>query len=1573
MSTCTYIYRGDNEDSGREYTYQELGDKLLNSLQALGILYAKTEALQGYEKQATLVTKLTELKKEGLQKYKEGKGMINPADRGGALIEGGADLDVGERDFTVQTLIDSNYYTDRNGKQLMKVYDNEEYIKAQAEELKKQGLSQDEIDAKIAVLKTKGAKIAKDSYDLHKILLKERGIRDNTYTIDDTIKATAGTVFAPLADKIHDSVANKILSEVRKKNGKNSREFGDPSQSRILKNINISAPLIGGKGAEVFAHIDYIAVKPNGALEVFLLKGSHESPSAWDSVKKEKYRNEIALIMQILEANGVRAADVSFNIIPVILRYDDQFNSVTDITVDQAMCYSHSNGGFILTEQLMNARRFIASEESQVQVSDSSIDAVNTQLRALFPDIEVQSKGVQLTAEEYVDANWDYLTAGPQPDSGWKITIGDTQFDVTDPEKGRANKQVVNLVKAFQSQLIDTETGKLSARHIISKITDGRRYGFCELNDSYLNHFFAKYYQHDFIAQDDLDKYKYDWEIISNDTLTSANVILFKNKNTKQVNVVMISPLNLKQKRSFGRNENILGYHISDMRAQDNQGRELLSATNGNIEIMRGLFLLNEILPTLGDDIKLGDIEVVGNLGIGTHGLSYPISLVAPNFTKARQVLTSKDETLTIPNNFQKYEHVSPIDNLIEEYATILKNNPGIGSDFKALRDIIYGTGYSENGLVSSDYDGTIHLAAGLAKDSLSIAKTTEVQIERLSELIEKVSAILKSKAGTSASLSPDALINKARQKIEGGDALEVACSKILISASIALDRLSGNIRISKEDLSTVDSTFSRPQNMEDSQVRIVSKLLQDAIHNVSSKLDPIISDFNVACLDYYRAKGYSKAENFFVGDQSKVFAHLFQQTDNELLFKNPYDMNNDLDSDDRKFLKKALFMINKIRFSGDKNFTFTSENDPGLSNFIGKHPIEYLYVPLEKASQSTRWTHPSKFFEDFKRRTVQYCKNPTLFFQEMYEGIMDSEEREQVTRDMENLQTRNSFRASDVEKGRKRLLGKYGKNFFETNIQNIVIDYVFKELQSQEMNSMLVRTRGILLYLKLTGQRESGDTEKFAKTIDHIDKYLTTSVFGRSIMNEDVQKVVAKIQPLRKMVTAAYIALSPVAACRDTIGGFISNTVRAATKFRTDIDAKDVAYAYRFVMSKGVHSTMDINLLDKMNAKWLVSNINIEAQQEAYKTNTSGITNPGNIAFATLKKPDFLNRMVLLIAKFKHDGSLDAYYVKDGQLKYNWRMDKRFNLLANNDKSNLEAYNKQKALKLSLIIALNNENPGLNIPVRADADIEEGYTNQEIESIKSLGDTIYGSYNASTKAMYENTAIGSQFGVFSTWMNGIYDVYFGKRRESSYQFEQRQAEDENGNLLYIAEDGTITTENTGTPYLRNVPLIVQGVLRTVFKDCLGDIIYNGGKGLKDIWADPMQQMNLRRALTDLLVALLLGALFEYGITPAYKEHKKNDDGTNVIANGIIEILYKGTSSCFDEFKGPAPILEYVSDNTNPAAYQWASRATNDLWKLVSGQESLGGTIIKAQALPRAFQDTYKMYEKATTNGIAEL
>lgn len=1542
MKDCKYTLVGKRQYN---HSYEELIKILKKSPQlAYDILYSKD-----YNRQTRVVDKLSELKEAGKRKFK--KEFSDRVD----VLNGCAEVNASG--YTTQSFIDSGLYIDQLGKQIMPVLQVEDYIDRMASLYEQKGLSKDEIEKHISILRNSWKRIAEDGRDLHKIILKQGKETSYSQTEDNT----KGTSFEHLSDAIHDQVYDDIFRQVYLGNGKESKEFGDDSSPVIMKNLNLSAKLIG-RDDTITGHIDYIVVKPNGSVEVFNIKSSHESPAFWDQAKKEKYRNEFALLSRILQYNGINTNDIRFNIIPVTLEYDDQFQNIKDIVVNRAECYSHNRGAFVMQESMKLAQRFITSNAETITINDSSIDKVNQQLKAVFPKKDIKADGITSTIEEFIDKNWTYWTQGEQPDTGWNLTIDGVVYNVKSSELKSKNKEVVDIIKQNQDKLLNVDNGKLSARGIVNQIGEFRRFGFPKFDNDYLDQLFSPYFEHSVVKVNGKDKYNYLWEVVKNDTLDNCNIIMFKNTLTGQVNLVTLSGLNLDQIHSFEGRTNILGFHLNDLQGTDNQGRELMKATYGNIETIRTMFLLNEIIPQLGSDIKLGDLTVVGGLGGRIQSQQYPIQLIVSNFVKAQEVLNQKDPGLKISNNFATVEHISPVQLLINEFWDILHESPNLGkTDFNSLKELISG----------SDIDGLQHMLNGTTIDSLASAETTEVQIQRLEELILKLNKIL---VNQHISLSPDSIIKYATKKNvltnPERDKLVTGCCRLLLNASIALDRLSGIIRIQESDLSEIDRLFSRPQNISNTQVRIISKLLQDAIHNISSKLEPQISDFNLACLEYYEAKGYGKTRNALIGDQARVFQHLYQEKEGELFFKNPYDSTSDLDDDDRKFLKKALFEINRLRFK-ENNFSYKSENDKGIQSFIKNNP-QYLWVPLERASSSTRWSSPSKYFQDFERRVKGYCKNPTMFFKEMYEGILTDQEESQINSDIENMQAYNRFRASENMKGRQRLLTRYGKNYFETNLQNLVIDYSYKSLQEEEMNRMLTRAKGILLQLKLTGIRED-NPEKFVKTIKHIDDYIKTAVFNKSIMEESSKKIIARLQPLRKAISTAYIAASPVAAIRDIFGGFLSNVVRTTTKYRTDVDAKDVLWAYKFVLGQGVHSAMSIDLLDKLNSKYLISNINIEQQQEGYKTNRGGITNIGNWAYATLRKPDFLNRMVLFMSKLKHDGSYKAYSIVDGKLIYNWRMDERFNLLASNDKSNIEAYNKQKALYLSQIIKFNEENPNANLSVSLDTNLPDGYTQNQIDEIKNLGDTIYGSYNRSTKAMYENLAIGSQFGVFSTWMNGIYDVYLGERRESSYETQKIQREDENGNKLWIDDNGNITTENTGVPCLTDIPLVVQGVLRTL-QDTFAELYHGRGwEGLKqNIINNPMQMRNWKRLLSDALIGCLLYWLFEGIIDPAYKEHKKSGDGQNVLTNAVIELLYKGSASSFEEFKGPFPILDYVMNNTSPASVKWGAKVYNDIGGFLFGDTTFGELVTKSQALPRSLQDTYKMYQRDTINGIGE-
>lgn len=1548
MKDCKYTLIGKRQYN---HSYDELIRILKRSPQlAYDILYSKD-----YNRQARVADRLSELKEAGKRKFrKEFSDRID-------VVNGCAEINVSG--YTTQSFIDSGLYTDQLGRQIMPVLSIDDYIERMTTLYESKGLAKEEIDKNISILKNSWKRIAEDGRDLHKIILKQGKEVSYSQTEDNT----KGTSFEHLSDIIHDQVYDDIFKQVYLGNGKESKEFGDDSSPIIMKNINLSAKLIG-RDDSITGHIDYIVVKPNGSVEIFNIKSSHESPAFWDQAKKEKYKNEFALLSRILQYNGINTNDIRFNIIPVTLKYDDQFQNIKDITVNRAECYSHNKGAFVMQESLKLAQRFIVSNAETITISDSSVDTVNKQLGALFPKRNIKADGITSTVEEYIDKNWTYWTQGEQPDTGWSLTIDGVVYNVKSSEVKSKNKEVVEIVRKNQDKLLDIDTGKLSARGIVNQLNEFRRFGFPKFGNDYLDKLFQPYFENSVVNINGKNKYNYLWQVVKNDTLENCNVIMFKNTLTGQINMVTLSGLNLDQSHSFDGRDNVLGFHLNDLQATDNQGRQLMKATYGNIETMRTMFLLNEIIPQLGTDIKLGDLTIIGGLGGTIQSQSYPIQLVVSNFVKAQEVLNNKDSDLGISNNFSTVEHISPVSLLVNEFWDILHESPNLGkTDFESLKELISG----------SDVDGLQHLLNGTTIDSLASAEATDVQIQRLEELIQKLNTILVQQ---NISTSPNSIIRYATRQDKLTDlerhSLVTSCCKLLLNSSITLDRLSGIIRISEKDLSETERLFARPQNISNSQVRIISKLLQDAIHNISNKLEPQVSDFNLACLDYYEAKGYSKTRNALLGDQSKVFQHLYQKVDNDLFFKNPYDQSTDLDEADRKFLKKALFEINRIRFK-DNNFPYTSEDDPALKNFVRITP-GYLWVPLEKASSSTRWSNPGKYFSDFRRRVQGYCKNPTLFFKEMYENILNDEEEAKINSDIENMQAYNRFKVAEPDlsgrpkRGRQRLLQNYGKDYFETNIQNLVIDYSYKNLQEEEMNRMLVRAKGILLQLKLTGVREN-DEEKFDKTIKHIDDYLKTAVFNRSIMEESSKKIIARVQPLRRAISTAYIAASPIAAIRDTFGGFLSNVVRSMTKYRTDVDAKDIMWAYQFVLRQGVHSAMTIDLLDKLNSKYLISNINIEQQQEGYKTNRGGVTNIGNWMYATLRKPDFLNRMVLFMGKLKHDGSYKAYSIIDGRLVYNWRMDDRFNLLASNDKSNMEAYNKQKSLYLSQIMKFNEENPSANLVVSLDTNLPDGYTQNQIDEIKNLGDTIYGSYNRSTKAMYENLALGSQFGVFSTWMNGIYDVYLGKRRESSYETQKVQKEDENGNKLWIDDNGNITTENTGVQYLTDIPLVVQGVWRTL-QDTFQELYHGRGwEGIKqNILDNPMQMRNWKRITSDALIALLLYWLFEEVISPAYQEHKKKGDGQNILANAAIELLYKGSASSFEEFKGPLPIFDYVMNNTSPAAVKWGAKTVNDLGGFLFGDTTIGELITKSTALPRSLQDTYRMYKRDTINGIGE-
>jgi hypothetical protein len=143
-----------------------------------------------------------------------------------------------------------------------------------------------------------------------------------------------------------------------------------------MKNIKISSNVIG-RDSKVHGHIDFLAIKPDGSIEVFLIRGSYQSSDLWDYDKKESYQHEIAFLARMLQNNGINTNNIRFNIIPAVLKYDDEYENVTDINIENAICFSHRNGAYVMHDNFKKAARFISASVTPLTIESESVERVN--------------------------------------------------------------------------------------------------------------------------------------------------------------------------------------------------------------------------------------------------------------------------------------------------------------------------------------------------------------------------------------------------------------------------------------------------------------------------------------------------------------------------------------------------------------------------------------------------------------------------------------------------------------------------------------------------------------------------------------------------------------------------------------------------------------------------------------------------------------------------------------------------------------------------------------------------------------------------------------------------------------------------------------------------------------------------------------------------------------------------------------------------------------------------------------------------------------------------------------------
>lgn len=1395
--------------------------------------------------------------------------------------------------------------------------------------------------------------ISKDALSLHRALprllvnlnnntefnkvLKDFNLYDRlkgTVTLPDGSTKSKITIFQESLLSAENFTINSLIGAIDKEKSANALNiFLDLELPNIGKTLGV--------------HFDKIYIDQNGEIYIINYKFSASPVSEWSQTKKEKYNYKMALVKRVLEAKGYNVNGIKIYDIPMYMEYEG--NDIKSIRRDpnkESINYVISNNRASLLKYENYVKQFIdAPVKVNRNLEEEDIDEIDNIIQTIFPKVGMHAEGIKITAQQWIKSNIGIsIIANSDLTSDIKYFVdlqdGQPSREITEKTTPTENQQILNLVQSHTELL---ENGEFTImNHLIKAIRSNYKKktsifengsGF-RFNGAYLQNTLQPYFEY---VEENNEQVPI-WEMIETPTLHAVGMILFRNRYTKQIDLVIASPYDVNHQISLDYGKNLLGMHQTDM----NVGK-LAKATYGNMEIMRGMIVLNHIANNIVGEFKLGNIKVISPTA---GGLYRTFEQMMPHFGKIIQFTNTKLQH-KVDNNLYKVKTLDPVQSILTHAGILFGSSTVSDTEKQRIADF----GFKE-------LNATVDLNS---------------RIQILQELLENIEERLGYPT-----------IDQIIRYTTGRNLEQRILSTIYLEANSAILHYYGNSEISMDKISTVERYVLPQYANPDPNVRMIANLYTRALDETASVFQTEYKFAKESVKDFYDAIGYGSTSKLLVGRSAPLFDNLYRQNEKgerELIFKNPYD-DTSLSQAERTFLKKALFHLAKMkkRMGLYQDFNFKNENDPKLIEWInGQHRIDYFYVPLKKKSSKTENATPIKTLGtkiDRAKRLINEARSDfKQFIQNRIEESQDKFEYSKENVPVEKFTVVNFYKRLEDPKLRATQIHRFGVDYFETDVEQLLADYTASQIISEQMKKVQFRAKAILTQIHLLGNVE-GHEKEIQATIKEIEDFLKLNVFGQSIMEQNSQQFMLMLKPLKSLVSKIYIAGNIRSAFRDTFEGVWQNIARSVIKYQTDLKPSSVSEGYKIVISNAIQSMKGMGVLSELCLRYRLSNTD-EAKIAERATVRGGLFDPDSWMYSTLRGPDFLNRMVLFTARCVQDGVWEAFDLDDkGNLVYNWRKDKRFSeLAANNTQS--PKYAEQKGLYMSYIRLYNKEHSNANLSY--EDDLPEPYSQNEISNFKRFSDSIYGSYDKSQRSKMENILIGQTYCMFSTWLNGMVVNYFKRPGEYAENYVTEQAKDSAGNLLFFDSDGRIYSQENGKfidefgeekeldkayPAYAQVPIQVQGIIYTV-RDVLKIFSKKGWGEVQDkVLSNPQELANLKKLLSDMIMAFLMSVIFGWALKGGYEAYKKDQEHKDVIENAFVEVLYNSAANSYDGFLGPVAIFKYALNDTEPLAVNASVQLAKDLGRTIFGSSSWEALLYKDIPVFRAFKQTYTKMSK---------
>lgn len=1363
-------------------------------------------------------------------------------------------------------------------------------------------------------------------------------------------------------------------------------------------------------GTKVGATIDQLIIDEEGIPHIFNFKFTLTDPKTWPKNKSEKYYKEMAMIQEALFRKGFTEDQISratFCNIPIWLDFNpdttEDIAPVNSVKTAPMQNLTIADGEAALNRRRQEIKKYFKSNSPELYSKSITLnrDLLKADLffKLVYPKLDAEEIGKTFSAQNWirdaVDKNKIYAATSVEDSKNgiyWYIQFKNQDpIPIKDYHPVNSNQQILDIVKDHLEELSSdipnlanqlAETIKNSYGVHRAQFTS-RNF---KTNAEVFERLFAPYFEQ--YIPDGNNEPQNLWLMLDNPEFTKRNIFLFQNQLNGRIDIIKTSGYDLNRKLPMRYNQNnILGEYEMDLK-----GITTLDGTYGNLELLQVAAILNELSLSL-DEPKFGDIHIVSPY-ISSESVYMPAKTAMREYTNVSTYL----------NKYQKPE---------EKFTTIVDSSnfltefECIDNEIQRLQKVI-GEG------IHMDYIEKLGLEELKRKEGIA------AQIQGMRSLCKTIATIFNAIDEQSESINIDKILRMANST----NPEKAAYAKIFQHAIHFINYHTGFVNPEIKKIATFKRYVLPQYANPDANVRHVANLYARELDRLAQDFqDTYIKEIRDIIIEFEKKKGYNNVKAGLVGNTDPIYEKFYKHNSegkNIFEFVNPYDntevKNAQLDEDEVKFLKKILFYKAKVRARGNKNlvFNFKNENDPKLKEFYDNPANNYFLVPLVHSSAS-RLTRNSL---DIRVQEAKNFLKQVSTWDRLKSYAMDKLQRDDSNKNIYGpiedgiklLQIPLDMALQEKEYERAELLNGVHEAKFETNIGYLLAEYTESALKYEHMKNVEFASKAILFQLHMLGEESSESAKKVLReSIKEIEDFMKLNIYNRSLMSSFGVKFTETMEPAKRLMSQLFIAGNLKAMFRDSFEGLWQNLSRTITHYHTDLNTNHVMNAYKDVMLNMFKSDRSLNIMSELCLRYRLSNTDESRIAERAKTGKSGVFNYEHMLFKTMTGPDFLNRMVLFVARCRQDGVWNAFSLDENhQLKYDPSKDLRFKAYFHPEGFNEDQILFAKTAYYNAVHQYNIEHSDQE-PISFAKELKalpEPYSQNEVYKIKEVANEIYGAYDKSLKAKYENLALGHSLGVFSTWFNGHVATWL--REPGSYAEYMKSVDEEGnpiykkneyGNQLFFTKEGQIVEQRqdskyydevTGQeieseeylPYIDKVPAQVQGILYTLGNawDVLTNTqkIYNPETGeyvdannwdefKKHVWAYDVNRENINKALYDLLMMAIYALLFGTLFTPWYeKEKKKKAD--NLAEAAILELLYKSSADSFEGFFGPYAVFDYIFNDIKPSAPSVTLNLVKDSYKLIMGDKSFNAFIygylpvfrsIKG-AVKRQYPETFK-------------